>query len=97
MPVPKTSMYKNYRLVFGQYNIRRPRQILYMQPVPKPVFMQKPAHQQFRLGILAVYARHVIAAGFFAVYIGHKAKVREIALAMGYRNELTIVSFFSTI
>jgi hypothetical protein len=53
-----------------------------MQPIPKPTFMQKPAHQQLRLGILAAYARHVIAAGFFAVYIGHKAKVREIKKAM---------------
>ena len=58
-----------------QYNIRFPRQILYMQPVPKPVFMQKPPHQQLRLGILAAYTGHVIAARLFGVYIGHKAKV----------------------
>ena len=51
------------------------RQILYMQPVPKPVFMQKAAHQQLRFGILAAYTRHVIATRLFGVYIGHKAKV----------------------
>jgi hypothetical protein len=39
--------------------------------------MQKLPHQQFWLGILAAYARHVIAAGFFGVYIGHGVKVQQ--------------------
>ncbi len=70
-------MYKNYGFVFGQYNIRLACQILHMQPVPKPIFMQKPPHQQLRLGILAAYPGHVIAPRFFGMHIGHKTKVRE--------------------
>jgi len=52
-----------------------------MQPVPEPVFMQEPAHQHFGLGILAPYARHIVAAGFFGVYIGHSVKVVQFTQA----------------
>jgi len=72
-------MYKNYGFIFWQYYIRLPRQPLYMKPVPEPVFMQKLAHQHFGFGILAPDARHVVAAGFFAMYIGHNAKVQHSA------------------
>jgi hypothetical protein len=37
--------------------------------------MQKLPHQHFRLGILAPYTAHIIAAGFLAVHIGHGAKL----------------------
>jgi len=77
VPVPKTSMYKNYSFIFWQHNIRLPRQPLHMQPIPVPVFMQKPAHQHFGFGILAPDARHIVAAGCFGVYIGHAIKVLQ--------------------
>jgi hypothetical protein len=38
----------------------------------------QPAHQHFGFGILTPDARHVVAAGCFGVYIGHKAKIRLI-------------------
>jgi hypothetical protein len=40
--------------------------------------MEKPAHQQFGLSVLALYAAHVEAAGFFGVHIGHGAKIMVI-------------------
>ena len=52
-----------------------------MQPVPEPVFMQKPAHQHFGFGILAADARHIVAAGCFGVYIGHRTKVLNLCAA----------------
>jgi hypothetical protein len=48
--------------------------------LPEPIFMQKLTHQQFRPGILAAYTGHVVAAGFFAVYIGHIAKERKLIM-----------------
>ena len=70
-------MYKNYGFIFGEYYIRLTRQTFHMQPVPEPVFMQKLTHQHFGFGILAPYARHVVTAGFFGVYICHNAKVSQ--------------------
>jgi len=48
-----------------------------MQPVPKPIFMQKFAHLHFGFGILAPYTRHVVTACFFGVYICHSTKVKQ--------------------
>ena len=67
MPVPETAMYKNNGFVFGQYDVRFSRHVFYVQPVPEPAFMQKPAHQHFLFGILAADARHVEAAGCLGV------------------------------
>ncbi len=80
MPMPKTPVYKYYRFVFRQHDIRFAGQRFYMQPVAETVFMQKPAHQHFGLGILTTYARHVVAPRFFGMYIGHCVKVLQTLL-----------------
>jgi hypothetical protein len=75
MSMPEAAMNKNNRFVFWQYYIRFARHILYMQPVPVPVCMQKPPHQHFRLGILALNAAHIIAPRFLRMYICHQTKL----------------------
>jgi hypothetical protein len=35
--------------------------------------MQKAAHKHFGLCVFALYAAHVVAAGFFGVNVGHCA------------------------
>ena len=65
-----------------------------MQPVAETVFMQKPPHQHFRLGILAPYPRHVVAAGFFAVHIGHWAKLVKGAVAEAVGGEHQCINKF---
>jgi hypothetical protein len=37
--------------------------------------VQKPAHEHFGLGVFALYAAHIVAAGFLAVHIGHAVKL----------------------
>lgn len=56
--MPKASMYKDTDPQPRQYNVRSSRQILAMQPVTIAVGMQKPAHQHFRLRVLASNSRH---------------------------------------
>jgi hypothetical protein len=75
MPMPKTSMYKNHGLVFGQHNVGLAGQIFHVQPVPEPVLMQKPPHQHLRLRILTPYPRHIITPRLLAMHIGHVVKL----------------------
>lgn len=56
--MPEAPMYKDTGPQPRQYNVRSSRQILAMQPVTIAVGMQKPAHQHFRLRVLASNSRH---------------------------------------
>lgn len=56
--MPEASMYKDTDPQPRQYNIGFSRQILAVQPVTIAVGMQKPAHQHFRLRVLASDSRH---------------------------------------
>ncbi len=77
MAMPEAAMYKNDGPVSGQYYIGLAGHILYMQAVAVAMCMQVAAHQQFGLGILALYAAHVVAAGFLAMHVGHGIKLRS--------------------
>jgi len=80
MPMPKATVYKDHGFVFGQHNVGFAGQVFHMQPVTKTVFMQKLPHQHFGFGILAPYAAHIVAAGFFAVHVGHFVKLAVAGL-----------------
>lgn len=56
--MPEAPMYKDTGPQPRQYNVGFSRQILAMQPVTIAVGMQKPAHQHFRLRVLAPDSRH---------------------------------------
>lgn len=70
--MPKTSMHKNHRFVFRQYNVWFARQVFYMQPKAITLCMQKLSHQYFRFRIPAFNAAHVVAPRLRAVHIGHR-------------------------
>ena len=75
--MPKTSMDKNHGFAFRQYDIGLARKVSYMQPVAETVFMQKAAHQHFGFSVLTSDARHVVAPGFFGMYIRHGSKILQ--------------------
>ncbi|HVW16052.1 MAG TPA: hypothetical protein VHB54_19640 [Mucilaginibacter sp.] len=81
--MPETPMYKYHGFIFGQYNVRFAGQVFHMQPVAETIFVQKLAHQYFRLGILTPYPRHIVAAGFLAVHVGHVVKLAVFNVAAG--------------
>lgn len=58
MMMPEASMYKDTDPQSRQYNIWFTRQILTVKPIAIAVGMQKPAHQHFRLRVLASNSRH---------------------------------------
>jgi hypothetical protein len=71
MAMPEAAMYKDDGAVAGQYYIGPAGHIFYVQAVAVAMGMQVAAHQHFGLGVLALYAAHVVAAGFLAMHIGH--------------------------
>ena len=70
-------MNKYYGLVFRQHDVGFAGKVFYMQPVAETVFMQKAAHQHFGFGVLTSDARHVVAPGFFGMYICHNSKILQ--------------------
>ncbi|GAA3971541.1 hypothetical protein GCM10022210_21170 [Mucilaginibacter dorajii] len=58
--------------------------ILNVQAVAETVFVQKLTHQKFGLGILSLNPGHVVASGFFGVYIGHSVKLLQLGLYNGF-------------
>ena len=54
-----------------------------MQPVPKPLPMQKLSNNHFRFGVLTPYPTHIKTPHFFTMYISHNANV-EIYVPYNY-------------
>ena len=64
MPVPETSINKNYRFIFRKNDVWFARKPGIVLSVTKPLRKQVFAHQFLRLGILATDTGHIIAPFF---------------------------------
>lgn len=73
--MPETPLYKNHRLVFRQYDIRLTRQFAAMQCKPKTSPVKMRTYQQFRFGVCAPNAAHIIAPRCPIVYVCHGPKL----------------------
>lgn len=54
-----------------------------MESVAETISMEEAPDNHFRLGVLAFYPAHIVAAGGFIVYIGHWVKVQPNVLSGG--------------
>lgn len=52
-----------------------------MKPIAEPVGMEETPDNHFRFGVLPFDPAHIVTAGGFIVYIGHKVKVSSFAKA----------------
>ena len=75
--VPEAAVNKNNGFVFRQNNVGLARQVFYIHSVPETFAEKVFPHEKLGLGILSPDPRHVIAAGFFGMDVGHE---REISL-----------------
>lgn len=62
VPMPKTTVYKDYRTILTQHNIWMTRQTRVVQPIAKPSAEQVLPHQNLRLGTLTSYRCHTTMA-----------------------------------
>jgi hypothetical protein len=58
VPVPKTTMNKDYSLVFGKYKVRFARKALVVEDVPEALGMKTPTDDHFGLRVLAADTGH---------------------------------------
>lgn len=75
MSVPETSVDKNDGFVFRQNNVRFSRQGLDVYPVPEPFAEKVFPYEKLGLGVLCPDLRHIVAAGFFGVDVGHEKDI----------------------
>lgn len=74
MPMPKAAMNKNDGFVFGQNDIGFTRKGFIVQFVTETLGVEKPTDDQLWFSIGRPDPAHVIAAGFFIVYVRHTGK-----------------------
>jgi hypothetical protein len=77
VPVPETAMYEDDGFVSGQYDVWFAGKFGVMQPIPEAFCKQKAPHQNFRFGVFAPDAGHVVAAGCRIVHICHRANLKS--------------------
>lgn len=75
MPMPEAAVNEDDSFVFGKNNIGLSWKCFIVQLVTETFGVQEPSHEHFGLGILALDAAHVVAAGLRIVHIGHALKL----------------------
>jgi hypothetical protein len=71
MSVPETSVNLNCRAIFGENNVRTPRQVNHVKAISKAFPMQRPSYRQLRLGIPSLNPRHHPRPGGSIYNINH--------------------------
>lgn len=69
-------MYLNNFFLANKHNIGSSGEILAMQVVAKPHTVDERSYYSFRGCVLALDGRHIAAALFFGVYVGHSLNSR---------------------
>ena len=80
MLMPETAMYENNGAVFRKYDVRLPREILYVKPETESLRMQKFPDDQLWSRVLSPYPGHHSATSGRINNISHWPKIRETAL-----------------
>ena len=69
--MPEASIDHYCHTIFRQDYIRTPRQFLVVQAKAKPTGVQSLPNQDFRLGVLATYARHAVISLLSCKFVCH--------------------------
>ena len=71
MPMPEAAIHEDASAIFPHHNVRMPRQSGMIQPIAEPMPPQPFAHNDLRLGVLAMNGRHISMALLYGEFI-HK-------------------------
>ena len=79
VPMPETTVDKDYRTILAQHNIWMTRQTRVVQPIAKPSAEQVLPHQNLRLGTLTSYRWHTTMALLLGQFV-HKLTKEVVAI-----------------
>jgi hypothetical protein len=64
-------MHENNGFVFGEHYVGFTGKLFVVEAVAETMGVQEFADNQFGFGVFATYPRHIVAALFGGVYVGH--------------------------